>query len=116
IEVVHPSAFIIHPCRSKPVAHAQGSQSHLLGVRLAQGRDAMKKPSENFKVVITDVTTEVGPELEVLSQANCELVVAQCKSEDDVIAVGKDADALLVGDAPVSAKVMAALGKCKIIV
>jgi D-3-phosphoglycerate dehydrogenase len=76
----------------------------------------MKKTDAHFKVVITDGATEVGPELGVLSEANCELVVANCKNEEDVIAVGRDADALLVGDAPISAKVIAALEKCKIIV
>lgn len=52
----------------------------------------------------------------ILGAADIELVVAQCKTPDEVIAAAKDADALLVQWAPVNAAVIAALTRCKVIV
>ena len=48
--------------------------------------------------------------------AGAELVVAQCKTADEVIAAARDADALLVQWAPINAAVIAALTRCKVIV
>lgn len=44
-----------------------------------------------------------------------ELVIAGCNTEDDVICACKDADAVLLNQAPMSAKVIGALEKCKVI-
>jgi D-3-phosphoglycerate dehydrogenase len=52
----------------------------------------------------------------VLGAADARLVVAQCKTPDEVIAAARDADALLVQWSPVSAAVIAALTRCKVIV
>jgi D-3-phosphoglycerate dehydrogenase len=48
--------------------------------------------------------------------AGGELVVAQCKTAEDVIAVARDADALLVQWAPINAAVIASLARCRVIV
>ncbi|MGH8016682.1 MAG: hypothetical protein ACREIA_00045 [Opitutaceae bacterium] len=70
-----------------------------------------------MKVVITDHGfPNVNQERALLAEAGAELVVAQCKTADDVIAAGRDADALLVQWAPVSAQVVEALEKCRVIV
>ncbi|HUG10009.1 MAG TPA: C-terminal binding protein [Opitutaceae bacterium] len=52
----------------------------------------------------------------VLGAAGARLVVAQCKTTDEIIAAARDADALLVQWAPVDAAVIAALTRCKVIV
>lgn len=51
-----------------------------------------------------------------MKAAGADLVVAQCKTADEVIAAARDADALLVQWAPVNAAVIAALNRCKVIV
>lgn len=52
----------------------------------------------------------------VLGAAGVELIVAQCKTAEEVIAAAREADALLVQWAPVNAAVIAALTRCKVIV
>ncbi|KJE28747.1 D-isomer specific 2-hydroxyacid dehydrogenase, NAD binding domain protein [Geobacillus kaustophilus] len=71
---------------------------------------------ERFKVVVTDYEFQtLTPEQEVLSSLNVDFVAAQCRTEDEVIAVCKDADAIINQYAPISAKVIASLEKCKVI-
>jgi D-3-phosphoglycerate dehydrogenase len=73
----------------------------------------MPKP----RVVITDHGfPNLRHEETILGAAGAELVVAQCKTPEDVIAAAKDADALLVQWAPVNAAVIATLTRCKVIV
>ncbi|HYE57046.1 MAG TPA: C-terminal binding protein [Rhodothermales bacterium] len=68
-----------------------------------------------MKVVITDHGfANVDPEREVL--AGHELVVAQCKTPEEVIAATAGADAVLAQWAPVNADVIATLDHCKVIV
>jgi D-3-phosphoglycerate dehydrogenase len=68
-------------------------------------------------VLITDHGfPNVRHEEEVLGAAGAQLVVAQCKTPDEVIAAARDADALLVQWAPVNAAVIASLARCKVIV
>jgi D-3-phosphoglycerate dehydrogenase len=68
-------------------------------------------------VVITDHGfPNLAHEEAVLGAAGFKLAVAQCKTPDEVIAASRDADALLVQWAPVSAAVIAALTRCKVIV
>ena len=52
----------------------------------------------------------------ILTPAGAELVAAQCKTPEDVIAAGRDMDALLVTWAPITAAVSTALTRCKVIV
>jgi D-3-phosphoglycerate dehydrogenase len=74
-------------------------------------------PMLPLRAVITDHGfPNLRHEEAVLNDAGVELVVAQCKTAEDVIAAAKDADALLVQWAPVNAAVIATLARCKVIV
>lgn len=71
-----------------------------------------------YKVVITDLTDPSdGPEKEEFraSGLDIELVRLSARSEDDLIPHVADADGLLVQFAPVKRRVIAALGKCRVI-
>lgn len=69
-----------------------------------------------YKVVVTDYEYDTfEPEQEVLNKIGVELTFAQCRTEDDVIAACKDADALINQYAPISRKVIEQLEKCKVI-
>ncbi|ARP43008.1 MULTISPECIES: C-terminal binding protein [Geobacillus] len=71
---------------------------------------------KKYKVVVTDYEFQtLKPEQEVLSPLNVDFVVAQCYTEEEVIAVCKDADAIINQYAPISAKVIDQLEKCKVI-
>ena len=73
----------------------------------------MSKP----RVLVTDHGfPNLRHEETAIVAAGAELVVAQCKTADDVIAAAKDMDALLVQWAPVNAAVIATLTRCKVIV
>lgn len=70
-----------------------------------------------LRAVITDHGfPNVAQEKRILAEAGCELTVAQCKTEEQVIAAAADADALLVQWSPITATVIAGLARCKIIV
>ncbi|HEX5565108.1 MAG TPA: C-terminal binding protein, partial [Sporosarcina sp.] len=69
-----------------------------------------------FKVVVTDYEYETfAPEQEVLRKIGVELTLAQCHTEEEVIAACKDADALISQYAPISRNVIENLEKCKVI-
>jgi D-3-phosphoglycerate dehydrogenase len=69
------------------------------------------------KALITDYEfPNIDNEKRVFAEAGIELVVAQCKTPQQVIAAAQDAEALIVQWAPMTREVMAALPKCKIIV
>ncbi len=59
---------------------------------------------------------DIAAEQEIISSAGARLLVAQCKTEEAVIAAGKDADALLVQWAPITEAVLDGLERCKHIV
>lgn len=70
-----------------------------------------------FRTVITDHGfPNLKHEEAALAAADSTIAVAQCRTPDEVIAVARDADALLVQWAPVNADVIAALRRCRIIV
>jgi D-3-phosphoglycerate dehydrogenase len=70
-----------------------------------------------MKVVVTDHGfPDVNQERELLAAAGAQLVVAQCRTTDDVIEAARDADGLLVQWAPVSAEVVERLERCRVIV
>ena len=70
-----------------------------------------------MRVLITDHGfPNLQHEQTVFAAADIQFDVAQCKTAEDVIAAGQDADALLVQWAPVNADVIAALGRCRLIV
>ena len=70
-------------------------------------------------VVRTDKMGDGTPlieEAEELAGINAELIEGNCASEDDIIEVAKDADALLVVKAQITRRIMEALPRCKVIV
>jgi D-3-phosphoglycerate dehydrogenase len=70
-----------------------------------------------MKVIVTDHGfPHVEQEERLAREAGADFGVVQCKTEDEVIASCRDADALLVQWAPITAKVAAALNNCKVIV
>ena len=67
-------------------------------------------------VVVTDSNLTSGPVEEgLLEPAGFEVRRAQCASEDDVVAAARDADALIVQWAPISARVIGTLERCRLI-
>jgi D-3-phosphoglycerate dehydrogenase len=69
------------------------------------------------RVLITDHGfPNLQHEEAVIRAAGAELVVAQCKTAEEVIAVARDADALLVQWSPINAAVITSLARCKVIV
>src|SRR5882762_1516646 len=70
-----------------------------------------------MKVVITDCPWEDDSiERGILESAGFEVVRARCKTPDDVIAAGYDANALLVGWVPIDRKVVHELGSCRFMI
>jgi len=72
--------------------------------------------SGKFKVVITDsYHPTLDNELEELQEINADLILEQCRTEDEIIAATKDADAVMVQHAQISRRVIQHLEKCQII-
>lgn len=68
------------------------------------------------KVVIADYDFgDADVEKSIVTGAGFELVAAQCKSEDDVIAVAADADAVLTQYAEVGKRAIESFTRCKVI-
>jgi D-3-phosphoglycerate dehydrogenase / 2-oxoglutarate reductase len=66
--------------------------------------------AEKPTVVVADYDYgDVDIERAIIEHAGLELVAAQCKNEDDVIAAGREADALIAQYAPISGRVIDAL-------
>lgn len=67
-------------------------------------------------VVIADYDfDDVEIERAIIEGAGFELIGAQCKTEDDVIAVARDADAIIAQYAHVGARAIDALTRCRVI-
>jgi D-3-phosphoglycerate dehydrogenase / 2-oxoglutarate reductase len=67
-------------------------------------------------VVIADYDYgDVETERAIVEQAGFELIAAQCKTEDEVIEVARDAAAVVAQYATISARVIAALSDCRVI-
>jgi D-3-phosphoglycerate dehydrogenase / 2-oxoglutarate reductase len=74
------------------------------------------KKTYKFKVVITDAEYESFEiENEELNKIGAEVVLGQCKTEDEIIKIAKDADGLLVQYASITRRVIESLQKCKVI-
>jgi D-3-phosphoglycerate dehydrogenase len=58
---------------------------------------------------------DISQEREIFAAAGLDLVMAQCKSEDDVIAAAPDCRAILLQYAPITARVVAALPQLGIV-
>ena len=73
--------------------------------------------SETRLVVITsNIFPGLDVEQEVLSPLNVELVKHPCRNEDQLIAAGKDAVALIIGNVPITSRVLSHLPRCLAIV
>ncbi|MEK5444654.1 C-terminal binding protein [Fredinandcohnia sp. FSL W7-1320] len=71
---------------------------------------------KKFKVVLTDYEYDtLEPEMRVLEQLNAEIITAQCKTEEDVIHIAKDADGIIHQYAPFTKRVIDQLENCKVI-
>jgi D-3-phosphoglycerate dehydrogenase len=69
-----------------------------------------------YNVVITDCPwADNSIEKEILETGGISVARCQCTLVEEVIAVGKDADALLVGWAPITREVIQALTRCRLI-
>ncbi len=69
-----------------------------------------------MKIVITDDRFGRNEEEKLAFQGlDAELVIADCHTEDDVIRECRDADAVLLNQAPMTARVINALEKCRVI-
>lgn len=76
----------------------------------------MKKNSYKYKVVITDAEWKsFDLERKELKKVNANLLIFQYKSEDDIIRIAKDADALIVQYANINKRIIKSLRKCKVI-
>lgn len=68
-----------------------------------------------YKTVITDCNFgQIDNERRLLSDIS-EIGFYQCKTEDEVISVAKNADALIIQHAPITARVIDTLDKCRVI-
>lgn len=69
------------------------------------------------RVVITDYYYEsLQQEREIMDKISAELLDYHCKTEDEVIAVAAECDALICQFAPITRRVIEALKNCKVIV
>ncbi|MDJ0819917.1 MAG: hypothetical protein QNJ58_27180 [Desulfobacterales bacterium] len=70
-----------------------------------------------FKIALTDYQTpDVEIEKRIVATAGGELLVEQCRTEDEVIPLAQDANGILNGYAQITARVINALEKCRVIV
>lgn len=76
----------------------------------------MCKKDFKYKVVITEAEYKSFElEKEELNKVGAELIIGQCKTEDEIIQIAKDADGLIVQYASITRRVIEALKKCKAI-
>jgi D-3-phosphoglycerate dehydrogenase / 2-oxoglutarate reductase len=75
----------------------------------------MQKNEQQTAVIADYDYGNVDIERAIIEGAGLQLVAAQCKSEDDVIDVARDADAVIAQYAPVGAKAINAFTRCKVI-
>jgi D-3-phosphoglycerate dehydrogenase len=69
-----------------------------------------------MRVLITDAEyTSLDIEAEVVAAAGHELLTAQCRTAEDVVAAAQDVDALIAQYAPITAEVLAALPRLRIV-
>jgi D-3-phosphoglycerate dehydrogenase len=72
--------------------------------------------NQKYSVVITDYDyDDVGIERAIIEGAGFELIAAQCKSEDEVIGIARDADAVIAQYAHVGARAIGAFTRCRVI-
>ena len=73
--------------------------------------------NNKFKIVVTDSESDsIDIEIKEAKKIGASVVRGNCKSEDEVIDIAKDADALLVNLAPITRRVIEALNRCQVVV
>ena len=73
-------------------------------------------PTERLTVVIADYDFgDVNIERSIVENAGLDLIAAQCKSEDDVIHVARDADGVIAQYATIGAKAIDSMTRCRVI-
>jgi len=68
-----------------------------------------------LNIVVADAFTDMDVEKSVLAPLNADIVVGHCRSDDDVVALARDADALIVHWVPITRKAIEQLTRCQII-
>ena len=70
------------------------------------------------KVVHVDAFPDrvIDEEVKELKKVNAEVVLARCKTEDEVIEVAGDADAIMCVRFPITRRVIESLEKCQVII
>ncbi|MFC2159811.1 hypothetical protein ACFLQS_03745 [Actinomycetota bacterium] len=69
-----------------------------------------------YKIIFTDYEFgNIDIEKEFLSEFDCEIIELQSKDESTLISASSEADALIVQHAPITARVIESLNKCKVI-
>jgi D-3-phosphoglycerate dehydrogenase / 2-oxoglutarate reductase len=69
-----------------------------------------------LKIVVTDTSfPDTEMETKVLAALNADVIVGRCRTEDEVLALAHDADALMVQWAPITRRVIEQLKRCRII-
>lgn len=72
---------------------------------------------ERQRIIVTDSETRsMEIEIEEAKKHEMDLIRADCRRDDEVIELAKDADAVLVDMAPITRRVIETLKKCKVIV
>lgn len=72
--------------------------------------------NNRYKVVFSDYDyPSIDIEIEQLQRLNAEIILGQCKTEDELIQLTKDADGIICQYAPFTAKVINSLKRCQII-
>jgi len=72
--------------------------------------------NNRYKVVFADYDyPSIDIELKQLQQINAEIIEGQCKNEEELIRLTKDADGIICQYAPFTSKVINSLEKCQII-
>ncbi|HEX8796041.1 MAG TPA: dihydroxy-acid dehydratase [Polyangiaceae bacterium] len=103
--------------RNGPPSRAEGKSDRDGGTAARPGHDGpVVGRVEHARVVIADYDFgDVEVERRIIEGAGFELVPAQCKSEDEVIAVARDADAVVTQYARVGARAIDAFTRCRVI-
>ena len=75
----------------------------------------MAEPDEGTVVIADHDFGDVNIERGIVEAAGLHLTAAHCKSEDDVIGLGRNAEAIIAQYAPITARVIEGLTRCKVI-
>ncbi|MDF2695142.1 MAG: Dihydroxy-acid dehydratase [Labilithrix sp.] len=95
---------------AKPVEEARPAEE------AAAAATPKERTGERMRVVVADYDFgDVDIERAIVEGAGFELIAAQCKSEDEVIDVARDADAVLCQYARVGARAIEAFTRCRVI-